>query len=190
MYPETDLPLLKISRDFINEAKKTLPKLKSEVEKELKKQGLSQEMIKILFKQNKLEEYKELYKIYSKPMFIAKVLFLFTKDIAAKEKVSLEKLEEKVTQDDLVFIINSLAKKKIKESDVKEVMEKIYEGTNLSEAIKFERIDSNEIEEKIMKMIKEKPGLNANAYMGLVMKEFKGQVDGKTAMEIIKKYVK
>ena len=36
MYPETDLPLLKISRDFINEAKKTLPKLRSVEEDDLK----------------------------------------------------------------------------------------------------------------------------------------------------------
>ena len=48
----------------------------------------------------------------------------------------------------------------------------------------------NEIEEKFLKIIEEKPGLNANAYMGLVMKEFKGKIDGKIAMEIIKKLVK
>ena len=38
-----------------------------------------------------------------------------------------------------------------------------------------------------LKIIKQKPGLNANAYMGLVMKEFKGKVDGKSAMDIINK---
>jgi uncharacterized protein YqeY len=41
-----------------------------------------------------------------------------------------------------------------------------------------------------MKIIKDKPGLNANAYMGLVMKEFKGKVDGKVAMQIINKFLK
>ena len=40
---------------------------------------------------------------------------------------------------------------------------------------------------KVMKIIKEKPGLNPNAYMGLVMKKFKGKVDGKKAMEVINK---
>ena len=61
MYPETDLELLRISRNFLNEIKKNLPKLRSEIEEELRKQGLSEEMIKILFKRNKLREYKELY---------------------------------------------------------------------------------------------------------------------------------
>ena len=41
-----------------------------------------------------------------------------------------------------------------------------------------------------LKIIKEKPGLSDKAYMGLVMKEFKGRVSGKDAMEIIKKHVK
>ena len=41
-----------------------------------------------------------------------------------------------------------------------------------------------------MKLIKSKPGLNANAYMGLVMKEFKDGIDGKTAMSIINKLIK
>ena len=35
MYPETDLPLLKIHRDFINEVKKDLPRLRDEIEGEL-----------------------------------------------------------------------------------------------------------------------------------------------------------
>jgi len=49
MYPETDLPLLKISRGLVNVSKKNLPKLKHETEEEFRKKGLSQEMIKILF---------------------------------------------------------------------------------------------------------------------------------------------
>ncbi len=199
MYPETDVPLLKISREFINEAKKTLPRLKSEEEAELRKEGLSQEMIKILFKQNKLKDYKELYEIYPKPIFIAKVLFLFTKEIISKSN-SAQKAgvpssvkaggKEKLSQEELVFIIQALKEKKISESEVKEVMKRIYEGVELEKAIKFEKVDLGDIEEKIMKLVKEKPGLNANAYMGLVMKEFKGQVNGKEAMEIIKKYSK
>ena len=42
---------------------------------------------------------------------------------------------------------------------------------------------------KIMKIIKGKPGLAANAYMGLVMKEFKGKIDGKQAMSLIAKHL-
>ena len=41
-----------------------------------------------------------------------------------------------------------------------------------------------------MEIIKKKPGLSQNAYMGLVMKEFKGKVDGKVVREIIHKHLK
>jgi len=143
MYPETDLFLLKISREFINEIKKELPKLKSEIEGELNKTGLSQEMIKLLLNQNKVDEFK-----------------------------------------------NLLNKKKISESDVKEILTKFAKGENFENAIKIEKTDSGEIEEKIMKLIREKPGLSENAYMGLVMTEMKGKIDGKTAKDIIKKFVK
>lgn len=189
MYPETDLPLLKISREFINEAKKTLPKLKSEVEKDLKNKGLSQEMIKTLFKQNKLEEFKTLYKIVSNANLIGKILFVFPKDIAKREKLSSAKIQKIFSNETLEFILHSLEKKKIQENQIKPVMEKIVRGEEPSKAIIFEKQDINEAEEKIMKIIKEKPNLSDKAYMGLVMKEFKGQVDGKTAMEIIKKHL-
>ena len=189
MYPETDLFLLKISREFINEIKKELPKLKSEIEGELNKTGLSQEMIKLLLNQNKVDEFKNLLKIYENPNFIAKMILLFPKEISAKTEKSLENIE-KIFEEIYGDILIALNKKKISESDVKEILTKFAKGENFENAIKIEKTDSGEIEEKIMKLIREKPGLSENAYMGLVMTEMKGKIDGKTAKDIIKKFVK
>ena len=50
------------------------------------------------------------------------------------------------------------------------------------EALKKEQI---ELKEEIKKLIKEKPGLSANAYMGLVMGRFKDKVSGKEVMDIL-----
>ena len=75
MYPETDLPLLRISREIINEAKRTLPKLRQELRKELTRKGLREDEIRILLKQNKLEEFEVLLKLVNEPRFIFKVLF-------------------------------------------------------------------------------------------------------------------
>jgi Glu-tRNA(Gln) amidotransferase subunit E-like FAD-binding protein len=190
MYPETDLPLLKISRDLINAVKKSLPKLKSEIEKELAGKELNQEMIKLLFKQDKLEEFRELLKIVSRPQLIGKILLIFPKEIASHEKISIKKVEKILNKDILIFVIEALKKKKISEAQIKHVLERIVRGENLDNAIKFEKEDISAIEEKIMKIIKEKPGLSEKAYMGLVMKEFKNRINGKDAMEIILKHVK
>lgn len=189
MYPETDLPLLKISRDLINECKKNLPKLKSEVEQELKKKGLSEDMIKLLFKQNKIEEFKNLVELYNNVHFVAKMILLFPKEISKKLDRNFEEVEE-IILENAGDVLIALKKKRISEGDVKDILVKLVNGESFENAIKIEKKDVGEIEEKILKIIKEKPGLNANAYMGLVMKEFKGKVDGKTAMEIIGRFMK
>jgi len=189
MYPETDLPLLKISRDFINECKKDLPKLRSEIFSEFEKKGLNEEMIKLLFKQNKVDDFRNLTGFYRDVNFIAKMILLFPKEIAKKLNKSFDEVDE-IVMDNAGDILRNLDKRKISESDVKEILIKVVNGESFENAIKIEKKDLGEIEEKILKIIKAKPGLKANAYMGLVMKEFKGQVEGKTAMEIIGALVK
>ena len=189
MYPETDLPLLKISRDLINEVKKDIPKLKSETEKELREDGLSDELVKLLFKENKVDEFRELSKILNKPMLVAKILLIFPKEISKKEKISAEEIEEYLDKEAFLFVLDSLKKGKISEGQIKHVLSEISKGKEFEEVEMPEKLDVN-LDEEIHKIIKSKPGLSLNAYMGLIMKEFKGKVLGNEVMEIIKKYVK
>ncbi|MFA4953562.1 MAG: Glu-tRNA(Gln) amidotransferase subunit GatE [Candidatus Pacearchaeota archaeon] len=188
MYPETDLPLLKIHKDLIDEAKRTLPKLRSEIEEELKKEGLHEEMIKLLFGENKVEEFKELLKIINKPQLIAKTLLIFPKEIATKNNLTLDEVYDKI-EDSFIDILNAVRKKNISENEIKKIMEDILNGINFEDAIKIEKEDFGIVEEKIAKIINEKPGLSENAYMGIVMKEFKGKIDGKEVREIIQKFI-
>ncbi len=190
MYPETDLPLLKISRQMINEAKKTLPKMRKDVEKELEREGLNKEMISLLLKQNKIEEFKELLNVISKPQVIAKTLLIFPKEIAKREKISLSKIGKILNKDVLGYVLENLKKGKISENQIKHILENIVKGKSHEKAIKIKKEDLHGMEGEIMKLIKEKPGLSINAYMGLIMKEFKGKISGKEVSEIIKKYVK
>jgi glutamyl-tRNA(Gln) amidotransferase subunit E len=190
MYPETDLPLLKISREVINNAKKNIPKLKGDLEEELKGKGLNKEMIKSLFKQNKLDDFKEFLEIVDNPPLIGKIILLFPKEIASHEKIAFSKINKILNKDILIFVLEALENKKISEAQVKNVLVRIVRGEKLEDSILFEKEDTSFIEEKIMKIIKNKPGLSEKAYMGLVMKEFKGKVNGKTAREVIEKYLK
>ena len=68
-------------------------------------------------------------------------------------------------------------------------MEEIVRGKSLEE-IKIEKIDVNEIEDYVIKLIKEKPGLSIGAYMGLIMKRFKGKISGKDVSDILRKLVR
>ncbi len=188
MYPETDLPILHISKRMIDEAKKTLPKLRSEIEVDLKKQGLSEEYIMLLFKQDKVEEYKQAYYNLPKANFVANLILVFPKELSKRKSKKIEEVDE-VIGENLIDVISLVNKKKIKEGDIKQVLENLVDGRPLEEAIKIEKVDVGDVEEKIHKLIKSKPGLSANAYMGLVMKEFKGKVNGKEVMGIIKKFI-
>ena len=167
MYPETDLPLLHISREFVNEVKKNLPKLRSEVEEELNKQGLSEEMIKLIFKNNMLEEYKDLYEISGNPQLISKLLLLFPKEVSKKSGKSLKEIGEILSKDVIIFILDSVYKERIHEKDVKHVLEKVVSGIPVKEAIKLDKKDLGDVEEEIMKIVKNKPGLNPNAYIAI-----------------------
>lgn len=190
MYPETDLPVLKLEKGFLNEVRKNLPRLRSEIEEELRNQGLTEEMIKILFKRNKLEEYKELYQDHGNGPLIGKLLLIFPKEFATKNKLTLEEVEDKFNLDVLSFILDLVYRDKLHGANLKDVLSKVLNGKTIEEAVKVEKIDLSDVEEKVMNIIKEKPGLNPNAYMGLVMKEFKGKLSGKDAMDIINKFLK
>mgnify|MGYP001585637861 CR=1 FL=1 len=185
MYPETDLPLLHISRDIINEAKKELPKLKSELRKELQKKGLNQELIKLNLEENKLADFTELLQVYNAPELVAKILTLWQKEIEIKNKLNKSEVKKKLTLDILETILQAIQSKKISESEVKQVMEDIVKGKKIDDVLKKEKLEN--FEKEILKIIKDKPGLSENAYMGLVMQKFKGKISGKEAMEIIKK---
>lgn len=190
MYPETDLPLLNISKHLVDEAKRTLPKLRTELKEELRLKGLNEELIKLVLEDNKVEDFKDLMIVYRNPNLIAKLLSLYPRELSVKNGLNIEFVEEKLNKDVLVFILEALNKKKINESQIREVLDRVLSGKLISDAIIFEKQDLGEIETKVMKLIKEKPGLNVNAYMGLLMQEFKGKVDGKTLIGLIQKYIK
>ena len=72
---------------------------------------------------------------------------------------------------------------------MKAILSDIAMGKKIDE-IKIEKTENKEIEAFIESIIKEKPNLSANAYMGLVMQKFKGKISGKEIMEVLKRYVK
>jgi Glu-tRNA(Gln) amidotransferase subunit E-like FAD-binding protein len=188
MYPETDLPLLHISRDFINEAKRTLPKLKSELKGELKEKGLSEEMIKLVLQENKVNELMELLHVCDNVNLAAKMLVLWPKEIQTKLKLSDKQLNERLSIDVLETVLHAVCKGKITEADIKHSLEKIASGTNIEKALEKEKVEN--IEEEILKIVKEKPGLSINAYMGLAMSKFKGKISGKEIIEVLKRILK
>jgi len=190
MYPETDLPLIKITKEIIDHVKGNLPKLHSEMKDELKKKGLSQEMTKLLLAERKIEEFKSLLPLSkSNPDLIVKLLILYPKELSSKEKIEKKVVNEMITLDIVESILEAVNAEKISESDVKATMMKIIKGMPVPEALKTEKIDTAGIEEEMKKIIKDKPGLSLGAYMGIVRQKFP-QLSGKDAAEMLKRMLK
>lgn len=187
MYPETDLELLKLNRNYVNFIKSDLPELRSSVEKRLRKEGLTDDMLSILFKRNLIENFKEVSVEIKAPALIGKAMLLVPKEIAAKSGFDLDFVEEKLSSDVLIFVLGKIISGDLDEGDLKETLERIVKGEDLEKAVKVEKVDMSEIENFVKRIVSEKPGLRPNAYMGLTMKEFQGKVSARDAMQIINK---
>ncbi|MEK6850160.1 MAG: Glu-tRNA(Gln) amidotransferase subunit GatE [Nanoarchaeota archaeon] len=188
MYPETDLPLLRIGRERINKIKKNLPKLRHEIRDELKKKGLSDELINLILESNKVDEFEVLIRINKKDAdLVAKMIVLWPREFATKTKKNYDDVREILSERALEKILKEFVAGKIKESDIKSIMSKIASGTNIESALKIESVDDNKLEEEIAKIVAEKPGLRAGGYMGLIIAKLGSNVDKRKAMEILRK---
>ncbi|MEI7718709.1 MAG: Glu-tRNA(Gln) amidotransferase subunit GatE [archaeon] len=187
MYPETDLKLLKISKELQENAKATLPKLISENKSYLEEFGLNDELVKNIMKQDRLEDFKYLLNTTKNAQLIAKCLTIFPKEIASKKNDDLDKVNIKLNVQLIESILQAVEHNKISEGDIKVVMLKIYEGEKLENALAKEKID---LTSEIKSLIKEKPKLSSNAYMGLIMAKFKGKVSGKEVADVIAELLK
>jgi len=194
MYPETDLPLIKITNEMIKEAKKELPRLKEEISLELKEQGLNPELTKLILQENKLHEFKSLIALADKPNLAAKLLVLLPKEISSHEKIDIKKINESLSIDMIETIFQAIIKNQIPESSAKSIMIDVIKGQDINELLKQNsaqsQSSSQDIESSVQEIIKSKPNLSLNAYMGLVMQKFKGKVDASKLSDILKKYVK
>ena len=74
--------------------------------------------------------------------------------------------------------------------NVRGILFKIAQGEQVEKALKVDKVDDNKLEEEIRKIVQEKPGFSANAYMGLVIGKLGVNVDKRKAMEILNRIVK
>ena len=177
LYPETDCMPIRIGKEYIEKLSKHLPKLLHEKFDDFEKKyglpkGLGKELIDSDF-ENLVEKFDKL-----EPLIIARILINTPNDI--KRKLKTEDFEE---------IFSYYHEGKIAKEAIINLLEK-KAGNEKIDLKEFEAVSDRHLEEEIKRIIEEKPNLNASAYMGLVMAKYRGKVDGKIVMEIVKKLVK
>jgi len=175
MYPETDVPIIKVDLSGIR-AGKTL----EEKEKELMLEySLTPELAKeLLRKKIDIRLFVNKYKSI-KPSFIAETLIITPKEIKARFKLDINPLLH------IDEILRRVDKGEIDKKAMLEILVQIAKGEKVDYS-QYVLADESTLKEDIEKIIGKNPGASIGALMGMVMDKHRGKVDGKKVMELIK----
>ncbi len=181
MYPETDIPLITPELEGIKKSELIDEKIASLEQK----YRLSADLAKAIIKSGSInfEEYvQEFHQV--EPSFIAHSLISIPKELKARFNID----PSKISHSDIKEALNFLNKGDISKEAVLELLVAVAKGLPM-DISKYKKADTSGIESEIKVLITQKPGLNIGAYMGILMAKYRGKVDGRELMDVLKKYV-
>ncbi|MEM2842834.1 MAG: Glu-tRNA(Gln) amidotransferase subunit GatE [Candidatus Bathyarchaeia archaeon] len=199
MYPETDIPLIQITKDMLTKIEKNLPELPEEiVNRVVKIYGINLKLAQQLLDSDKLYLFEELTsKVKISPPFIATVLTETLKSLE-REGFEIEKITDEQIKETFKLIDEG--------ATAKESIEEIFkwlaknENANPKDALinlGLKMLSEKEIEKIISEIINENLSLIKASgeaafkkLMGLAMSRLRGKADSKKVMELIKKELK
>jgi glutamyl-tRNA(Gln) amidotransferase subunit E len=199
MYPETDIPLLPVTKNLLEEAESIKPLHPQEKLREYINLGLSEDLAKQVLKHEKMDLIDHLIREYGakiKPKTIASIIVSHLKALK-RDGVQIEKITDQVLEKAFELLADGRVSREgldklfeLSASHPGEDLEKLAEKHGLL-SLSYE-----EIEEFIDKVILEnreeilRRGDKAVPYiMGKVMAELRGRVPGKLVAEIVRKKV-
>jgi Glu-tRNA(Gln) amidotransferase subunit E-like FAD-binding protein len=183
MYPETDVPSITITKELLSSIE--LPELLSDKAKKLEGFGLDKELSLKIAKSGKQEYFEELFSLWKqlKPAFIIDTFISVRKQLQRDFSIPEESISDKHIEDVLEMIDTGLLPKNNLAPALADII------TGKFDIARYKGVSDEELEIEVKKIISEKPGMNPGVYMGMIMKRFSGKVDGKKAMEIVKKHL-
>lgn len=182
MYPETDVTTI-IPGEMKFEKIRTITEREKCYSKEYNlSSDLTKEIIKLEDTSNL--SFESLVKSFKKiePSFMASQLTQTTKDI--RRKLGWEPSLSDFTEE----IFPKLNAGEIASSSIVSILEKKAKGEKVNYD-DYKILSDSELEKGIKEIVKKNKGAPMGALMGMIMRKFKGQVDGKKAMDILKKYL-
>jgi Glu-tRNA(Gln) amidotransferase subunit E-like FAD-binding protein len=184
MYPETDLPIIKLSKKFIDSIE--LPELIEDKINRYRNLGLNEEISNKLANSNKSFLF-DVINFEEDPTFIARTLLDTTKEVRRKLKIENFKFPDRV----LIELFELLSENKITKNSISEILERFCRGEIISEIYQdYKPISDSELKKIISNIYNSKKDLNFGAIMGLVMKETSGKADGAKVAIFLKEILK
>ncbi len=184
MYPETDVPNVIITKERIRMIE--VPELLTEQALAYeKKYKLSSELAKeVLEGEVPLEDYAKRFPSME-AAFIAHTLVNSPKEIRRRYELDCSKISEH----DFNELFGYFSKGLVNKEAVFEMLVEKAKG-NKVDVSRYKQVAADDVEDEIRKIIKASPGISPNAVMGDIMKKYRGKVDGKRVMELIKEISK
>lgn len=180
MYPETDVPTIRITKNRLKLLE--IPELITDRAINFeRKYKLSIKIAREIIKENiPFDYYAEKYKL--DPKLIAKILLEIPKDIKTRYKI-----KKKLTKKDFEFVLSNIQNKKISKDAVPEILLNLAQNKKIILS-KYKPTSTKNIEQDIKKIIQKNKGASFNAIMGEVMKKYRGKIDNKLLVDLVKKY--
>jgi len=198
MYPETDVEPIKIGREKIEKIKKSLPELiDHRTERYIKNYLLNEELASLISRSKNYRFFEDAVDKYKLPA----TLVIRTLEITPQELKKNNVPVENLTKDHFSSLFEIMQSKEIAKEGIPQILEFLAKNPDKSveDAIKhigLDNIDLKDVEKYIDKIIEEKrdllvdkKGSSFSPLMGIVMKEFRGKVDGKKVSDILKRKI-
>lgn len=198
-FPEPDIPYVYITKEQINDIRKTIPMLPDERREKYQSLGISETNAKKLVQNRSLSDY--LNDLLEETIDFKTAANLLLGDISAylnKQETIITKT--KLTKEKFIELTKDIATNKLTSKNLKDILEDIMESEKtIEEIIKEKKIqnitDSSAINDVVKKVLNEnkesvadyKAGKDrAIKYlMGQVMKESKGSLNPKIVMDVL-----
>ncbi len=178
LYPETDLPLIEIPKEFLLAP---LPETLLEKREKLLKE-LPKELAGPLIKSKYLRLYEKASKKCEK-IFVASTLVSTLKELK-REGTNIENINES----EMLKIFELVGKKKISKKAVPEILRRLAKRETLNHVIKdYEMLSEDELEKIVDEVLRKYKNLNQKALMGIIMKQYGLRVDGAIVFNMLKK---
>ncbi|MDD4353980.1 MAG: Glu-tRNA(Gln) amidotransferase subunit GatE [Candidatus Nanoarchaeia archaeon] len=179
MYPETDVPVIRVRQEMISGIIANLSKTPEEKYAWLKSTGLNDELSSQLLRSDKLSLYELIIeKTNADNTIVASTLMMNP--------------AEKISEDYLVLLFKLLEDEKICKEALAIIIEKIIKKENINDLIaEYKQLNSKELKLKIRAIIDNNKELlkNQNAF-GIIMKKALEALRGKADAGLISKVVK
>jgi len=190
MYPETDIPPIKIEQAYLDELKLQLPELLVDrMERYVTGYRISPEIARQLIRSPWFSTF-ELLAEWADPGLVATTLTATIKQLK-REGVPVDRLEQSHLRD----VFEALKEGRITKEAIPDVLKAFAKNpswsmANIIKKLGLETLSTTELEKLIKKTVKENPQVlktsrPEKALMGLVMKKVRGRAPGRIVMQLI-----